>query len=74
MKQNPIEMELVPQIYESSEKEMMEKGLRILAHIIARRHIENIHSKELLEREGDPLTPYLMHGENNRKDMVNHRW
>jgi hypothetical protein len=67
MNQNPIEMEVVPKIYESSEKEMMERGLRILARIIARRHIENIHSKELLEREGDALTPYLTHRENNRR-------
>ena len=51
MKQNRIEMEVMLRTDEPSKKEIRERGLRILARIIARRHIENTRSGNVL-REG----------------------
>lgn len=50
-KQNPIEMEVVARMDGPSDKEMRDRGLRILARIIARRYIQNTHSKDVLTRQ-----------------------
>ena len=54
-KRKPIKISIVPEAAKSSEQEMPETGLRILARIIARRHLERIHSKQALTKGDDSL-------------------
>jgi hypothetical protein len=51
-----LKMKAMPRL-DKSDEEKLDRGLRILARIIARRHTENIHSKDVLEGGGGPLHP-----------------
>ena len=53
-RQNLTDIEMMPTVAKPSEKEMWERGLRILARIIARLQIENACSEDAPE-EGGPL-------------------
>lgn len=57
MKQNLIEMEVVPRMGQPLKKEIRDRGLRILARIIARRYIENARSSNVLRKGVTPRKP-----------------